>query len=346
MYSFRNDYSEGAHELVLEALLLTNREQTAGYGEDKYTEQAKEVIRREIGREDADIHFIPGGTQTNLLAVSSFLKSYEAVICADTGHINVHETGAIEATGHKVVTAKTPDGKLTTEMIQGILDGHATEHMVKPGMVYISDSTELGTIYSKNELKALSDYCKEKELLLFLDGARLGSALTSLKNDLTLPELAALVDCFYIGGTKNGALFGEALVILKEELKKDFRFYIKQRGALFAKGRILGIQFLTLFTEGLFFEIGYHANKMAQKIREGMEELGYQFYSESYTNQLFPIVNNKIIEELEKEYEFELQHQVDEEHSCIRFVTSWATTTESVNYFIRYLREIENRNKK
>lgn len=236
IYSFNNDYSEGAHPRILQAMMETNLEQNNGYSLDLHTDHAKELIRQEIGREDADIHMITGGTQTNLLAISCALKPYQAVICAETGHINVHETGAIEATGHKVLGQPTPDGLMTPALIQKALDWHTDEHMVQPKMVYISNATEVGTQYTKAQLEALSAFCRQKGLYLFLDGARLGSALTSPAGDLTLADIARLTDLFYIGGTKNGALFGEALIILNPDLKQDFRFLIKQKGAMLAKG--------------------------------------------------------------------------------------------------------------
>lgn len=339
MYSFVNDYSEGAHPKVLELLLQSNLEQNIGYGQDIHSDKAKQWIKNSIGNQNADIHFIPGGTQTNLLVISSFLRPHQCVIAADSGHINVHETGAVEATGHKVVTMSAKEGKLTEEAILAALKYHSDEHMVKPGMVYISNSTELGTIYTKNELTALHQICKENGLLLFLDGARLGSALTSYANDLTLEDIASLTDVFYIGGTKNGALLGEALVICKEELKEEFRYLIKQRGAMMAKGFILGIQFEALFQEGLYYELAGHANRMSEQLAKAFEECGYHFYVRHYTNQLFPVVPDRILEDMAKEFGFQLQLKIDDEESVIRLVTSWATTQESVDQMISFLRE-------
>ncbi len=340
MYSFMNDYSEGAHPGILELLMKSNLEQNAGYGEDMHTAKAKESIKKLLYRDNADIHFIPGGTQTNLLVISSFLRPHQCVITADTGHINVHETGAVEATGHKVVAMPCFDGKLTPAVIQSALDYHTDEHMVQPKMVYISDSTELGTIYTKAELSALHHICKANGLILFLDGARLGSALTCRENDLELRDIAGLADVFYIGGTKNGALLGEALVICREELKEDFRYLIKQRGALMAKGFVAGIQFEALFEKNLFFELGAHANEMAEKIANTLEECGYPFYAPVGTNQLFPILPNAIIERLEKEFAFSIQKKVDETHSAVRFVTSWATTQKSVDALCEFFHRI------
>jgi threonine aldolase len=337
-----NDYSEGAHPRVLELLMKANLEQNTGYGEDTHTAKAKEYIKKWMNKEDVDIHFIPGGTQTNLLVISSFLKSYQCVIAADTGHINVHETGAIEATGHKVVAMPCMDGKLTPAIIQAALDHHTDEHMVQPKMVYISNSTELGTIYTKAELAAIHHICKANGLLLFMDGARMGSALTCKANDLELSDIAELVDVFYIGGTKNGALLGEALIICKEELKADFRYSIKQRGALMAKGFVVGIQFEALFQDNLFFELGAHANEMAQEIASILSKNGYSFYAEPITNQLFPILPNALLAKLEKEFLFSVQKKIDDDNSAIRFVTSWATTAKSVEalheFFNNYIK--------
>jgi threonine aldolase len=340
MYSFKNDYCEGAHPNILQALIDTNFIQETGYGKDQYSLKAVKLIKRHIGQEDVDVHFIPGGTQTNLIAISSFLRPHEAVISADSGHINVHETGAIEGTGHKVLTMNTNDGKLTPKQIQNILNIHTDEHMVKPKLVYISNSTELGTIYNKEELVALRAICKENDLLFYMDGARLGSALCSNDNDLTLNDLPDLFDAFYIGGTKNGALIGEALVICNDSLKKDFRYYIKQKGALLAKGRLLGIQFIELFKDNLFFELAEHANRMAAKIQKGLKEVNVAFLTESPTNQIFPILTNEQIEALKRNYDFELWKRVDESHTAIRFVTSWATKEEAVDQLIKDVKNL------
>ncbi|RDY30827.1 threonine aldolase family protein [Lachnotalea glycerini] len=337
MYSFKNDYSEGAHPRILEALMKTNMEQTIGYGLDEYSGKAKELIQSLVGNTNANVHFLVGGTQTNQTALAAFLKPYQAAIAAETGHINVHETGAIEATGHKVVTAKTADGKLTPSLIKEVLEFHTDEHMVQPKLVYISNSTELGTVYSKDELEKLSYFCKEYDLYLYLDGARLGAALVSEKNDLTLKDIASLTDAFYIGGTKNGALFGEALVIIKEELKKDFRYMIKRHGGMFAKGRILGIQFLELFKDNLYYNLAEHADQMSMKLKEALQEKGYQFASDSYTNLQFPIMTNEEIARLEESFRFELIEKIDEDKSVIRLVTSFATTKEGVEEFIKKL---------
>lgn len=339
MHSFRNDYSQGAHPRILEYLSKYNMEANIGYGEDVHSDRAKELIKTLIKKENADIHFIPMGTQTNLIGVSSFLRPHQAVISVDTGHIVLHETGAIEATGHKVLTVPHREGKLNSEDIINVLNFHTDEHMVQPKMVYISNSTELGTIYTKDEVKAISKTCKENNLLLFLDGARLGSALTCKTNDLQIHEIADLVDVFYIGGTKNGALFGEALIILKEELKEDIRFIIKQRGAMMAKGFLLGIQFEALFEDNLFFELAQHANKMAERLAEIIKDNGYEFYANPYTNQVFPIFSNKLLEKISEKFVYELIEKIDNDNSAVRFVTSWATESESVEALDEFLKQ-------
>lgn len=330
MHVFRNDYSEGAHPRILELMTKYNLEANIGYGQDVHSDRAKELIKELIQKDNADIHFIPMGTQTNLIAISSFLRPHQAVISVDTGHIAVHETGAIEATGHKVITVPTLDGKLSSKDIKDVIHRHTDEHMVQPKMVYISNSTELGTIYSKAELTSISNTCKEYGLILFLDGARLGSALTCKTNDLDIKDIADLVDVFYIGGTKNGALLGEALIILKEDLKEDFRFLIKQRGAMMAKGFVLGIQFEALFQDNLFFELAKHANEMAERLAEIIEQYGYSFYAKPFTNQVFPIFPDELLEKLSEEFIYEFIEKIDDNNSAVRFVTSWATRIESV----------------
>lgn len=331
MYSFKNDYSEGAHPRILNALIETNLVQDEGYGEDRYSKEAIELIKEKIESSNVDIHFISGGTQTNLIAISAFLRPHEAAIAVSSGHILGHETGAIEATGHKILSVEGENGKLSPSDLQDVLDGHPDEHMVKPKLVYISNSTEIGSIYSKSELQDLHDFCQHNQLILYMDGARLGSALCSEENDLELSDLPKLVDAFYIGGTKNGALIGEALVICRDSLKEDFRYHIKQKGALLAKGRLMGIQFLELFRDNLFFELAYHANKMAGLIRDELNNANVTFLTHSPSNQLFPILPNSIITELQKNYAFHIWEKVDSDSSAIRFVTSWATKEAEVN---------------
>lgn len=340
MYSFKNDYSEGAHPRILNTLIESNMEQTEGYGDDTYTRQAIELLKQKIEREDIDIHLLPGGTQTNLTAISAFLKPHEAAIAANTGHILVHETGAIEATGHKVISIEVKDGKLFPEHINSILELHTDEHMVKPKLVYISNPTEIGSIYSKSELENLSVFCKEKKLLLYVDGARLGSALCSEENDMELSDLGKYTDAFYIGGTKNGALMGEALVICRGSLKEDFRFMIKQKGALLAKGKLLGIQFLELFRDNLYFDLAKHANKMASMLKDEISKAGYSFLTHSPSNQIFPILPNKLIKELQEKYSFYVWEKVDDNNSAIRLVTSWATQEVKVQDFINDLKKL------
>lgn len=341
VYSFKNDYSEGAHPNILEALKNLNLVQQEGYGVDDYSKEAVDILRSKISNSNADIHFVSGGTQANLIVISSILKPYESVISATTGHINTHETGAIEATGHKVNGVDTKDGKLTPNDVKSVLEYHVDEHMVKPKLVYISNTTELGTIYKKNELEELSSFCKDNQLLLFLDGARLGSALTSQDNDLSLDELSRLVDAFYIGGTKNGALLGEAIVINKEELKTNFRYNLKQKGALLSKGRVLGVQFLELFKDDLFFDLAKHANIMATKLSTGIEGLGYSLLTKSVSNQIFPILPDTIIDKLSKKYLFYVWCKSGNAMSIIRLVTSWATKEEAIESFINDLEALK-----
>jgi threonine aldolase len=334
MYSFKNDYSEGAHPRILRALQESNFAQDEGYGEDRYSMQAVELLKQRIGRNDIDIHLLSGGTQTNLTAISAFLRPHEAVIAANTGHILVHETGAIEATGHKIISVEVEDGKLNCLHIKAALDAHTDEHMVKPKLIYISNPTEIGTIYNKHELYQLSQFCKENNLFLYMDGARLGSALCSEENDLELSDLGTLVDAFYIGGTKCGALIGEALAICHEALKEDFRFHMKQKGALLAKGRLLGIQFFELFKDNLYFDLAEHANKMAGLLRAAISDAGFKFLVHSSSNQIFPILPDRVISELQKNYAFYIWSKIDESNSAIRLVTSWATPEEAVLAFI------------
>ena len=339
MISFKNDYSEGALPQIMEALIKTNLEQTVGYGMDEYCAAASAKIRMRMKRLDAEVHFLVGGTQANQTCISAFLRSHEAVIGVETAHINVHETGAIEATGHKVIAITGVDGKLTAEGIRAAVEYHCDEHMVKPKMVYVSNSTEVGTIYYKEELTKISECCKELGLYLYLDGARLGSALTAEGNDLTLEDIANLTDAFYIGGTKNGALFGEAVVLLNPELQQEFRYVIKQHGGMLAKGRLLGIQFNELFTDDLFFTAGAHANRMAMKIKQAFADCGVSFLTDSVTNQQFPILTAEEITALEQEFLFEYNGKVEENKYAVRFCTSWATKEEAVEQLIKKVKE-------
>lgn len=340
IYSFKNDYSEGCHESILNALAKTNDIQEYGYGEDSFCYEAKELIKKKINKYDSDVHFVSGGTQANLIIISSILRPYEAVISADTGHINVNETGAIEATGHKVCSVKTNNGKLTVDNIKNVLKNYHSEHMVKPKLVYISNTTELGTVYKKAELESIYNFCKDNNLYLHIDGARIGSAITSKYNDMTLSDIANLCDVFYIGGTKNGALLGEAIVINNDNLKENFRYYVKQRGALLAKGRIMGICFSELFKNNLFEELALHSNKMSYKIADAMKKLGYKFYAEVESNQIFVVMNNKTVEKLSKDYGITIQQTIDENNSLIRITTSFKTIEEKVDEFIEYLNNL------
>jgi len=340
MYNFKNDYSEGAHPRILDKLVETNLVQQSGYGEDEYAQQAKAILKERLNNPNAGIYFVSGGTQTNLLVISFLLRVHEAVISAKTGHIAANETGAIEATGHKVITTETTDGKLRPEDIANVLEAYAlAPHVVKPRIVYISNSTEIGTIYTRDELKALFQFCQSHHLLLYLDGARLGHALTAENSDLTLAVISEYTDVFYIGGTKNGALLGEAIIFNKPELAIDFDYAIKQKGAMLAKGRILSIQFLELFKDDLYFDLARQANALAMRIASAVREKGYTFLTESTTNQLFPILPKKVIERLSQHYQFYNWKNIDDEHIAIRLITSWATDEEKVEAFIRDLQE-------
>lgn len=342
MTRFECDYTQGAHPRILQRLLETNMEQTSGYGTDEHCERARDLIRQACEAERADVHFLVGGTQTNTTVIAALLRPHQGVLSADTGHIAGHETGAIESTGHKVLTLPHQNGKITAEQVREAYEGHlndgAKEHLVQPGMVYISQSTENGTIYNLAELQELSAVCREYGLPLFVDGARLGYALAAEGSDVTLADLARLTDVFYIGGTKLGALMGEAVVIMNEALKRDFRYLIKQRGGLLAKGRLLGIQFETLFEDGLYFEISRHAVILAMKLRDGLQELGYGFLHNSPTNQQFPILPNALLEELKIKHTFTTWEKVDANHTAVRFCTSWGTTEEEIDELIGDLR--------
>ena len=334
MLSFECDYNIGAHPRILEALVKTNMEPCPGYGADEYTARAKEKIRAVCGRDDADVRFLIGGTQTNRIVIDSMLQKYEGVISATTGHINIHEAGAIEASGHKVIAVPSYDGKLLAQDIEKLIsafyDDGAQEHMVYPGMVYISHPTEYGTLYSLGELKSISEVCRRYSIPLFLDGARLGYGLMSCESDVTLKDIADLCDVFYIGGTKVGALCGEAVVFTRNNAPKHFFTTVKQNGALLAKGRLLGVQFDTLFTDGLYFEISKNAIERAQELKDLFLKKGYQFFKNSPTNQQFIVLSDEKIKELSTHVRFEIWERVDEKHQAVRFATSWATTKEDI----------------
>lgn len=343
MYQFQCDYSEGAHKRIMDRLIETNFEQTVGYGEDSYCAEARNTIKAVLGREDADVHFLVGGTQANATVISSVLRPHQGVLCAGTGHINVHETGAIEHSGHKVMAIPSVNGLLSAESIREAMEEHLAEdgpeHTVQPGMVYISFSSEVGTVYSLEQLTSISKTCKEYGLPLFIDGARMGYGLASEGCDVTISDIAALADIFYIGGTKQGALFGEAVVIVNESLKKDFRYFIKQNGGMLAKGRLLGIQFQTLFEDGLYFELSSHAVSLALRIRDAFAAKGYGFLVQSPSNQQFPILPNDVLERLAKDFKFSIWKKVDQTHTAVRFCTSWATSQEAVMELIKSINE-------
>ena len=334
MVSFESDYIVGAHPKVLERLIETNMEQLSGYGSDRYCESAKEKIRAACGCPEADIHFIVGGTQTNMIVISSMLRPYEGVVAAKTGHVAVHEAGAIECSGHKVLEVPEHAGKMEPAELEDYLKtfyGDANhEHMVFPGMVYISHPTELGTLYTKAELEAISGICKAYKIPLFLDGARLGYGVMSRQTDVTIADIARLCDVFYIGGTKVGALCGEAVVFPKNDAPAHFMTMVKQKGALLAKGRLLGVQFDALFTDDLYFELGAHAIEMVERLKALIRAKGYRFQLESPTNQQFVILENGQMEALREKVAFSFWEKYDETHTVVRFCTGWATTEEDM----------------
>ena len=341
MILFHNDYNEICHPSILGAMAQSAPIQYPGYGIDPYCEKAADKIKKLCCKDDLSVHFLVGGTQTNLTVIAAALRPYQGVLCADSGHINVHETGAIEATGHKVLALPSADGKVYAQQLLQAVESQSAamdaEHTVQPKMVYISNPTEMGTVYTLCELEQIHTVCKEKNLLLFLDGARLGYGLTAQGNDLTMADLARLCDVFYIGGTKVGAMFGEAVVISNPALAEDFRYMIKQRGGMLAKGWLLGLQFDVLFDNDLYFEISAHANRMAQQIRQTLHELNVPMLVETTTNQLFPILPDKVLAKLAEEFMFNDMGRVDDSHSAIRFCTSWATTQENVEALCKAL---------
>ena len=332
-YSFKTDYCEVAHPLVLEALSVVGRTQFEGYGLDVFSARAAELVRAKVAAPAADVHFISGGTHANLTVISSALRPHEAVIAPETGHIFVHETGSIEATGHKICTVKGANGKLDAGEIDAVINEHNDEHMVKPRLVYISQSTENGAVYKKTELQAISEYCSNNGLYLFLDGARLGTAMNSHASDMTYADITGLVDAFYIGGTKNGAMFGEAIVICNEELKRDFRFQLKLRGALLAKGAIIGLQFEALLKDGLYDKLASHSNAMASKMADGIRTLGYGFLHAVETNLFIPVFPAIVAERMHELYGFH-DWQKSGDETAVRMVTSWATTESIVDEFL------------
>ncbi len=344
MIYFNNDYVEGCHPKVLEALTRTNMIQTPGYGEDAFCQAAAGQIRSLCGREDLAVHFLVGGTQTNQTVIAAALRPHQGALCAHSGHISVHETGAIEATGHKVLTLDSEDGKITAGQVAQTVAAHRAdasfEHTVQPKLVYISNPTELGTLYTLAELEALSQTCHDLGLYLFLDGARLGYGLTAEGNDVTLEDIARLCDVFYIGGTKVGALFGEAVVISQPAIAEDFRYLIKQHGGMLAKGRLLGVQFGALMTDNLYFEISAHANRMADRIRQTLHDLQVPLLVPGASNQIFAILPDSVLDKLSEAYGFCEQQRMDENHRAVRFCTSWATCEENVQALCDDLRKL------
>ena len=344
MIRFESDYTEGAHDRILRRLVDTNYEQTPGYGVDTHCVLAHGHIRKACGAPEADVHFLVGGTQANAVMVASILRPHQGAVSAVSGHIAVHETGAIEATGHKVLTVPSEDGKITAGQVRAVYSDHwndgAHEHMVQPGLVYISQPTENGTTYTKKELEEISAACRECGLPLVVDGARLGYALAAPGNDVTLQDMARLADMFSIGGTKVGALFGEAVVIPGKTLRKDFRYHIKQRGGMLAKGRLLGIQFEVLFEDGLYLDISRHAVSQAMRIKEAFQRKGIAFRYDSGTNQQFPIVPHAMVAKLGERYSFSFWERAGETHAVVRFCTSWATRVEHVDALVEDIEKL------
>ena len=342
MTRFNCDYGEGAHPEILRRLAETNFEQTPGYGEDEYCARAAAKIRELCGNAALGVHFLVGGTQTNFTLIAAALRPHQCALAAESAHIAVHETGAVEATGHKVQIVPGADGKLSAEAVRAAVEAHwndeTHEHIAQPKLVYVSFPTELGTIYSRAELAALHDVCREKNLFLYVDGARLGYGLAARGNDVDLPFLAAHCDAFYVGGTKVGALFGEALVIANPELNADFRYVLKQRGGMLAKGRLLGLQFLTLLEGGLYFDVSAHAVRLAEKLARGFRDAGFPLFIDSPTNQIFPILPDALLRRLAENFSFATIRRVDAAHTAVRFCTCWATREEQVDALLAALR--------
>ncbi len=344
MIRFECDYLEGAHPRIMKALADTNLEQTPGYGTDSHCERARELIRKACDSPDAYVQFLVGGTQANTVIIKSMLRPHEGIISASSGHINTHETGAIEATGHKVLDIDSPDGKISAAQIKDYYLRHVNdgsrEHIVKPGAVYLSQPTEYGTMYNKAELAEISEVCRECSLYLFVDGARMGYGLASEGNDVFLPDLAELTDVFYIGGTKVGALFGEAIVITNKKISEDFRYLIKQHGGMLAKGRLLGIQFETLFEDGLYFEISRHAMDLALKFKCAIKEMGVPTMFDSPTNQQFPIFERSAYEKLSEKYSLNFWEELADGRIATRVCTSWATDEKNLDLLIEDIKKL------
>ena len=339
LFHFKNDYCESAHPALLQALMATENEQNNAYGEDIHCDAARVAIKKAIKEPNVDIHFFPGGTIANLTLIAHALRPYQAVIAPDTAHINTHETGAIEATGHKVIGVPSPDGKLTPDMIKPVLVQHCDEHWVYPKMVYISNTTELGTFYTKQELTDLSAFCRKHDLLLYLDGARLAMGLTAEGNDLAWEDLPKLTDAFYIGGNKAGAFGGEAMVLVNDCLKPDFRFTMKQKGAIMAKGWYMGAQFTVLFEDDLYLKLGAHSNEMAKQLNAVLEKAGFEFLAKSETNQLFPIIPDALAKKISEHYSVLDCGSPKSGFTCLRFCTSWATKAEYIELLAQNLQK-------
>ena len=342
MIRFACDYQEGCHPRILKALTQTNLEQTVGYGCDAYCELARDLIKKAANAPEADVHFLMGGTQANTTVVASLLRPHQGVLSAETGHIAVHESGAIESTGHKVLPLPSADGKITAKQVEDYINAHYAEanheHTVQPGMVYISHPTENGTLYTRQELYDLARICRAYHVPLYMDGARLAYALAVTGNDLTLEDIASKVDVLCIGGTKCGALFGEAVMILRPEYKADFRYILKQRGGMLAKGRLLGLQFLTLFSDGLYTEIAEKADKQADKIRDALKKNGFPLLYDTSANQVFTVFSNDLLAFMNQKYTFDIWGKPDEDHTAVRICTSWATTDEAVKDLIESIK--------
>lgn len=344
MRYFNNDYNEICHPAILQAMEKNATLQMPGYGTDALCNEAVTLIREKCSAPDAAVHFLVGGTQTNLTVIAAALRPHQGVIAAESGHICVHETGAIEATGHKVITVPSADGKVDPDLVQKIVENQSlsmdAEHIVQPKLVYISNPTEYGTLYNLAELKELYNLCKQMGLYLFVDGARMGYGLAAEGNDITLADYAKYTDAFYIGGTKVGAMFGEAVVIPNPSIADDFRYLMKQRGGMLAKGWLLGLQFMTLFENDLYFEISAHADKLADKLRETLISLGYELYLPNKTNQVFVTLPDKLLETLGQEFTYAMWGKPDESHSIVRFCTSWATSAENVDALCDALKKL------
>jgi threonine aldolase len=333
-YSFLDDYSEGAHPQVLEALITSNHTQETGYGNDRYSAEAKRNIRIHLGREDVGVFFVPSGTSANAISIAACLRPHEAVIAASSGHIVTRETGAVEASGHKIINVPPTNGKLTPETITKALDDNwHFPHMAKPRLVYISNATEVGTVYSKDELSTIKKLCELKGLLLFMDGARIGAALTSTKNDMTLADILELTDIFWIGGTKNGALLGEAVIVKDPALAQDFEFYIKQHGSLLAKSRIMGVEFAELFRDNLYYDLARRANSAAEKLSRSIVGAGYALHADTETNQVFAILPTDLVQELQKDFTFYVWEKCGVDWAVVRLLTTWATDIGQLEKF-------------